>query len=88
MQTTIRDNLSSPLPIRLRDGEEANYMIPLEETNWLNDFVDNFLLSYPKIRSRFIKIHVYTSVGNTFEAKIEEGLRKKLLETIKNRSNP
>ena len=39
VQSTINDGMSSTIPVRLKDGEEAKFLIPLnKETNWLRDF--------------------------------------------------
>ena len=84
VQTTIKDGLSSDLPVRLRDGQEANYYIPLKEhPNWLRDFVKDFLPNKIRFRSRFISITVHTSIGKTFESKIEKGLGVVLTAYIK-----
>jgi len=81
VQTTRKDGLSSDLPIRLKDGQEANYYIPLSKNaNWLRDFVKDFLPNRFRSRARFIKITVHTSIGKSFEAKIEKGLRDRLID--------
>lgn len=80
-QITIQDGISSALPVRLRDGEEPKYYFPLEDdSRWLKDFLENFLMYYSKSRLKSLKVIVFTSVGMTFEARIEEGLRNKLVE--------
>ncbi|MBW1717324.1 MAG: hypothetical protein JRJ77_16135 [Deltaproteobacteria bacterium] len=81
VRTIIEDGLSSDLPARLKDGQEASYYIPLNErTNWLKDFVHDFLLNRFRLRSRFIRVTVHTSIGKSFQAKIEKGLRDRLLD--------
>lgn len=86
LQTTSNDGLSSPLPVRLRDGEEAKYFIPLsKEKQWLKDFAKGMLLPFPKLRSYFLKIQAFTSVGNKFESRIEKGLREMLVESLKDK---
>lgn len=83
IQTTIRDGLSSPLPVRLKDGEEASYYIPLYgEYSWLESFIKDFYKNHPKFRVKHTKIQVFTSVGKTFESNIEKGLQKIILELI------
>jgi hypothetical protein len=83
IQTTINDGMSSPIPVRLRDGEEAKYLIPLNErTNWLEDFGTKMLTPLPWLQVRFIRVQVFTSIGKTFEAPIEPGLQKMLREAI------
>jgi len=81
VQTTIKDRLSADLPVRLKDGQKANYYIPLSEhTNWLRDFAKDFLPNKYRLRSRFIKITVHTSIEKSFEAPIEKGLRDRLVD--------
>lgn len=80
---TINDGMSSSIPIRLKDGEEAHYYIPLNKINWLQNFARDFLKSFPTIKSRFIKVAVSTSVGKWFEERIEKSLRKMLVEAAK-----
>nr|WP_320165904.1 hypothetical protein [uncultured Methylophaga sp.] len=83
VQSTINDGLSSPLPVRLKDGEEAKYLIPLnDENDWLKDFIEKMLSPNPKIQSRFARIQAFTSIGKTFESKIESSLIKKISEKV------
>jgi hypothetical protein len=84
----ISNVASSKIPVRLKDGEEANYFVSLnEQINWLQDFSKKFLRPFPRIKSRFVKVQVFTSIGKTFEAKIEKPLRKKLIEVEKHCRN-
>jgi hypothetical protein len=74
---------SSPIPIRLKDGEEATYSIPLQgETRWSEDFIQKFLNPHPKFNLFFTKVQIFTSIGKVFESKIEKGLRNKLMEIV------
>ncbi len=89
VQTTESGGLSSPLPIRLKDGEEAKYLIPLStKDDWLKEFVDKMLTPFPRLQSRFIRIQAFTSIGKTFESKIEGSLRKKIIEKYNEQKNP
>jgi hypothetical protein len=86
-QIPIQDDISSPLPKRLRDGDEAVYYFPMGETQrWLDGFVKELLLPYPKWKLINTKVAIFTSVGKTFEARIEKGLKCALLDYINNRS--
>lgn len=81
VQTPPNNEFSSPLPIRLKDGEEAKYLIPLSEADdWLKDFTEKMLTPFPKIQCRFAKVRAFTSIGKTFESKFEVGLREKIIE--------
>lgn len=84
-QTTMTgDGISSPIPVRLKDGEGAKFFIPLDGSlHWLEKFARDYLISFPSIKSRFVKICVSTSIGKTFEQRIEEGLRKLLVQTAR-----
>lgn len=89
IQSTIQDGISSPIPVRLKDGEEARWMIPLGgKTLWLEDFVDKFLQPNPKIRSRFVSVCIFTSVGTTFRTRVEKGLQERLVEAATNKRSP
>lgn len=89
VQTTISDGISSPIPVRLKDGDEAKYLIPLnEQTKWLENFGKDMLSPFPRIRAHFVKVQVFTSIGRTFESHIEKNLRVRLVKaaTAKERS--
>ncbi len=84
VQTTINDGMSSPLPVRLRDGEEAKYLIPLNDTTrWLEDFGTKMMTPFPWLQSFFVRVQVFTSISKIFEAPIEKGLRQKLVEAAR-----
>lgn len=85
MQLVDGHQASSKLPIRLDHSDEASYLIGFlgngSYPDWIDEFPKSFLSSNPKILSLFIRVHAYTSVGKTFESKIENGLRQRLLES-------
>ena len=84
IQATFENEISNSIPIRLRDGEEAKFLIPLDEKNrWLDNLIEEYLHPFPKIQVNFVKVQIFTSLGKTFEAKIEKGLKKKIQEKIK-----
>jgi len=79
------DGISSPLPSRLRDGDEARYYFPLSGvTRWLDDLTQNVPLPRAKWYLRFARVRVYTSVGKVFEAPLEPGLRRRLVKLTSN----
>lgn len=89
VQSTINDGISSTIPVRLKDGEEAKFLIPLNmETNWLREFGEKMLYPLPWLQARSIKIQAFTSVGDTFEARIEKSLRQKILKALENNEHP
>lgn len=66
VQTLANDEYSSQLPIRLKDGEEAKYYVPLNrQTNWLEDFADKMLRPFPVLQSRFVVVQAFTSIGTS-----------------------
>ena len=85
----LNDGISSPMPSRLRDGDEAKYYIPLfGEAEWLRDFTPKMLLPRPAWNLWFARVRVYTSVGKVFEARLEPGLRRRLIEFAKKIQSP
>ena len=79
IQVTGESSLSSPLPIELRDGHEARWMIPLElPDNWIDRFCRDFLLPNWRTRLWSARVQIHTSVGQVFEAPFERGLKDKL----------
>ena len=80
VQMIINDNLSSTIPIELKDGEKASYFFPFyDEIQWLDSFAKN-LGHFPRIHARSLKVLAHTSIGQSFEAKIESGLRGELIK--------
>jgi hypothetical protein len=84
IQTVHGHPVSSKLPIKLEHGDEANYLIGFlgdgSYPNWIDEFPKSFLPGNPKISSLTLRVQAYTSVGKTFESKIERGLRQRLVE--------
>jgi hypothetical protein len=77
VQTTSSDGLSSTIPIQIADGHEAKWFIPLrKEVGWLSDFCQHFLLPSWRIRLFSLRVQVFTSIGRTFDVRVERGLRK------------
>ena len=84
IQTLVpNDGISSSMPIRLKDGEEAKYFIPLNnQINWIEDIINKSLQPNPKRRINFMYLQVFTSVGKTFTTRIEKGLKNRILKYI------
>lgn len=77
VQTLTPDGISSSVPIRLKDGEEAKYFISLQN-DWLSEFSEEMLSPWPLVQKYFLKVQVFTSLGEVFESLIETNLRKKI----------
>lgn len=82
VQTIMPDPNSSPFPVKLADGEQADYRIPLEEFKKnINVFLEEvFEKTFPELRLKYIKIGAETSTGDRFESRIEESFRVWLRE--------
>ena len=76
------DLYSSVLPINLMDGEVARWFIPLKEKEWLKSFSGEFKY-FPRLNLNLMKIEVFTSNGEKFQAKIGRGIMEALLEELK-----
>ncbi|MGH8655769.1 MAG: hypothetical protein ACREYE_27930 [Gammaproteobacteria bacterium] len=83
-QATSFNPLDTPLPVRLRDGDEVFYRIPLTPTSlWIDKFVSTCVGELPVRRVRrlnTLRVRVYTSVGRVFEKHVEPGLQQRLLQ--------
>ena len=81
IQVVQKDQLSSGLPVRIDDGEEAKWLVPLDlKDNWIERFTRDFLHRSPRLKLCSLKLQIHTSVGKTFEAAVEKSLKEKLLE--------
>lgn len=89
-QTIIRDGISSTLPIRLRDGDEACYYTPLfDESEWLRqEFIQKMLFPNFRWRLWFTYVRIFTSVGKVFEVPLEQGLKKRIVDYVKQNPIP
>ena len=83
VQLIGKDVLSSPLPVRLKDGEEANYFVELDQNDdWINKFIQDYLPNFPSLRLRFIRFRVHTSIGKYFSSKLEKSFKELWLKKI------
>lgn len=89
-QTIIRDGISSTLPIRLRDGDEACYYTPLfDESEWLRqEFIQKMLFPNFRWRLWFTYVRIFTSAGRVFEVPLEQGLKKRIVDYVKQNPVP
>lgn len=87
IQCTPKDDISSPMPVRLKDGEEANYFITLDdEHDYLGTFIKDFLPNMYWLRLKLACFRVHTTIGSEFSTKLEKGfidLCLKRIEKIK-----
>ena len=73
-------SLSSKFPAELSHGQEGSWFIPLttQEGPWLEYIAREMLLPYPRIALWTIRGQIFSSVGHVFEARLEEGILKRL----------
>lgn len=84
IQTISRDDMSSAMPVRLKDGEEANYFVRLDdEHDWLGKFIEDFLPNKYWLRLKLARFRVHTTIGSEFSTKLEKGFIDLCLERIK-----
>jgi hypothetical protein len=75
---------SSPIPIRLADGDEATFFFPpktFAESN--GKMILEILGTFPSLNAFFIRALVRTSNGAMFSVRIERSLRTWLLEQLR-----
>ena len=76
---------SSPLPVDLSHGQEANWYVPLAYSDdpWPLMFARKMLLPHPKLRCATLRGQVYTSLGHVFVAKPSSHLVSLLREACR-----
>lgn len=76
---------SSPMPVELSHGQEAQWTIPLDvrEEPWLEYFANGMLRPNLWLSCKTARAQFHTSVGEVFSVRPEPGLIKKLYETGK-----
>lgn len=76
-------SLSSPLPVELAHGQEAQWFVPLVAHGepWLTHFAKGMLMPNFRVSCRTLRGQVFTSLGHVFEAKPVRGLISNLTET-------
>jgi hypothetical protein len=81
--------ISSNLPIEITHGQDASWFIPLSGQGqpWLDRFAKKMLCTPHQVALWTIKAQFFSSVGYTFETKIEEGLRQKFKAACKMEMN-
>jgi hypothetical protein len=83
IQTISRDDMSSPMPVRLKDGEVANYLVRLDDKHdWLGKFIEDFLPDKYWLRLRLVRFRVHTTIGRVFSTKLEKSFITLCLERI------
>jgi hypothetical protein len=83
IQTISNDAMSSPMPTRIKDGEEARYYVRLDdEHDWLGKFIEDFLPNMHWLRLKLARFRVHTTIGTDFSTKLEKGFITLCLERI------
>jgi hypothetical protein len=69
---------STKIPARLRDGEEADFFMPVQpgqgDEHWIPK-VTKYLGWAPRLKVRFLRAYVRTSVGKTFRTRLGRHVR-------------
>ena len=73
-------NQSSPMPIELAHGQEASWVVPLNdrEEPWMQSFSNKMMKPNLWLACATIKAQFHTSVGEVFTARPEKSLIEKL----------
>lgn len=74
-----RDGMSSPIPVLLDDGQQAQWMYPKEA--WLQQVDKLYSEDWRKTVNSLV-VEVSTSVGQTFRAPVDQTLKDALIEAI------
>ena len=71
---------SSSMPIELKQGQEARWVVPLQSENkgWFMTFTTKMLTPHPRFYCVTLRAMFVTSIGKTFVIKPEPGLLGKL----------
>jgi hypothetical protein len=72
--------LSRVPPVELTTGQQATFLVPLDNTNWLKDMARRLDGPFPGLSAWMMRVQIFTSVGKTITRRLESGLRKKLVE--------
>jgi hypothetical protein len=84
IQMFDNSRFANELPVLLRDGKQAGWMISLTENEgWLTDFCKSLLFPHWRLNIGFVRLQVHTSIGKVFETKIEQNLKEKLVQECK-----
>ncbi len=60
------------LPLKMQDGDVANWMIPLDE--WLDDNLAKLIAEPHWLGLRTLRIFAYASTGDTASSKVSQSL--------------
>lgn len=74
-----RDGMSSPIPVLLDDGQQAQWMFPKEA--WMEQIDKLYSEDWRKTIRSFV-VEVSTSVGHTFRAPVDQALKEALIEAM------
>ena len=77
LQTSPKNMYSSEIPVLLDDGEEASWIIDINDEKWLKDFYNNTLNQnlWNLWSLRFV---VYTSKSKSFKCKVDKSFRDEI----------
>jgi hypothetical protein len=76
---------SAQIPVKLNDGDDADFLVSLEQFKATADpkeFGKFFLPSPRLLTARFLRMRIRTSTGKPFRAKIEKELTRELIRWV------
>ncbi|ACK49876.1 conserved hypothetical protein [Methylocella silvestris BL2] len=78
------DLLSSPLPVQLAPGQQAQYFVPLDQDpNWIERFAKNLNSRFPAVSAATLEVSASATIGPMIYRKAERGLTTMLVEARK-----
>jgi hypothetical protein len=71
--------LSQVPPIELSTGKQANFLVPLDTTDWMKNMASELDGTFPGLSAWMMKVQISTSVGKIISRRLEADLRKRLV---------
>ena len=77
---TFSNRLSDQCPKKIDHGETASFRIFFSDSDWLNDFADNFVKDVSDNKLKTLRVQIYTSVGQAIYVTPEKSFLAQLKE--------
>ena len=86
LQTNPKNIYSSEIPITIEEGEEASWLIDINNNQWIEKFYEN-TLQKNKWNLWSLKFVVYTSKNKSFYCRVNKSFKDKITEIDKAQKN-
>lgn len=86
LQTNPKNMYSSEIPVMVEEGEEASWIIDINDSKWMQDFYEN-TLQKNKWYLWSLKFVVYTSKNKSFSCRVNKSFKDKIIEIDKAKKN-